>query len=106
MCLLLDERGRVPHEGIAPGARRWVRMPVYDGQVHALGLTALELRSELLLGPRVLGEHHQSGGVTIDAMYHKGPAFVRAQMIADQPIHRRRLAAPIERDDEQARRLV
>src|SRR2546425_310271 len=59
MSLFLNQRFRIPDESIPPGSSRGIRMSVHHGQIDSLGLSALELPSQLLLSSRVFGEYDQ-----------------------------------------------
>src|SRR4029078_11020640 len=60
VSLFLNQRPSIPHETIAPGARRRRRMPVDNGEVDALGFLSQELLFELRVRRRVLREHHDA----------------------------------------------
>ena len=107
MRFLLDQRLRVPHEMVAPRSRRWGRVAVDDGEIHALGRSRSKLLLQRGVRAAILGEQHDSRRVAIDPMHDQGlPLPVRPQMIFDLIEDRDFLAAPLERDRQQPGGLV
>src|SRR5262249_41284096 len=68
MRFLLNQRVRIPHEMIAPGARPGRGMSVDNRPIDAVGLAAPELLLEGELRAQSLREDHESRRVAIDAM--------------------------------------
>ena len=92
---------------VAPRAGRRVGVAVDDGEVDPPRLAALELRLELRLRARVPGEDDETRGVLVDPMDDKRPPLAeRPEVILDLLVDRRRVAFPLQRYAEQARRLV
>ena len=105
--LFLNERFRVPDEVISPGALRRFYPAMHDGVVDAFRFPALELILQGALCDRILGEHHQSRGILVDAMDDVRPALAMGlEAVGDQVVDRRHRALALERHRQQARGLV
>src|SRR5687768_2416503 len=105
--LFLDQRLRIPHQHVTPGPRRRRGMPIDDGEVYPLRFAPRELRFEALLRMRVLREHDQARSVLIDAVDDVGAPLPQwTKTILELFIDGRRLRLPLERDRQDAGRLV
>src|ERR1700722_18791519 len=65
MRLFLNERLLIPHESIAPLARRGIWTAVHHGLIHARRFVPQELILERSMSRGVLGDHHEAGRVAI-----------------------------------------
>src|SRR5688500_5128186 len=70
---LLDLRALVPDEAVSPLARVRIRMAVDHGAVDPFRLATAELRFELLLCARILGEDDQARRVAVDPVDDERP---------------------------------
>ena len=105
--LLLDERLGVPHERVSPRPCRRRRLAVDDGEIDPLGLTAGKLRLQPLLRRRILGEHHETRRVLVDAVDDKRPALgVRSEALLNLSVDGGDVGVALERNRQDPRRLA
>src|SRR5262245_60061202 len=107
MRLLLYQRLLVPDEHVPPhtGPRIWCS--INDRPIDAVRFATPELILQDPLRIRVLGKHHEAGGVLVDTVHREWPApAVGSLAIFDLSEHGRSIRPALQRHTQDSGRLV